>query len=151
MHLRGGTVIENGDGAVSLAPSVVLVGESGARSHLEVALLTPEPPQDLAAFALYLVDGRGPFSGDEEVAVKVYVYGVDVEVVEGRAGVLWRLAEGLLDANMVQAAPLEEHLSCLEVELLGYPFPHRAVLRASDRGEVRLNRDVGCQERGVTR
>ena len=138
MHFRGGTVIEDGDGAVSLTPSVVLEGESSTRTHLKVALLTPEPPQDLAALTLYLVDGRGPFSGDEEVAVEVYVYGVDVEVVEGCPGVLRRLAVGLLDANMVQAAPLEEHLSGLEVELLGYPIPHRAVLWAADGGEVRL-------------
>src|SRR5215204_1725284 len=137
MHLRGGTVIENGDGGVSVASSVVLEGEWGARSDLEVAFVAAEPPQDLAALAVDLVDGRGPFSGDEEVAVEVYVYGVDVEVVEGCAGVLRRLAVGLFDANMVQAAPLEEHLSSLEVELLGDPFPHRPVFRPSDRGEVR--------------
>src|SRR5215217_774735 len=52
---------------------------------------------------------------------------------------------------MVQAAPLEEHLSGLEVEFLGDPIPHRAVLRAADRGEIRWRRNVGRQERGILR
>src|SRR5919112_2224832 len=147
--LRGGAVVEDGDGAVTLAPGVVLGNEAGSWTHLEVALLAAEAPQDLTVFAVDFVDGRCPFGGDEEVAVVIYLYGVDVEVVEGRGGVLRRLAVRLLDANMVQAAPLEEHLPALEVELLGDPSPHQPVFRAPDRGEVRSCLGVGRQERGV--
>src|SRR5919112_3642627 len=55
VHLGMGSVVEDGDGAVSLAPSVVLIGAPGARAHLEVALLAVQPPYDLSALALYLV------------------------------------------------------------------------------------------------
>src|SRR5215216_7966050 len=41
VHLRMGAVIEDGDGAVLVAPSVVLEGAPGARTHIEVALLSP--------------------------------------------------------------------------------------------------------------
>src|SRR5919112_2708555 len=147
--LRGGAVVEDGDGAVILAPGVVLGNEAGSWAHLEVALLATEAPQDLTVLAVDLVDGGGPFGGDEPVAVEIYLYSVDVEVVEGRAGVLRRLAVGLLDAHVLQAEPLEEHLPGLDVELLGDSSPHQAVFRAPDRGEVRPCLGVGRQERGI--
>src|ERR671910_1302161 len=49
MHLGMGAVVEDGNGAVSLAPSVVLEGALGTGTHLEVALLAPEPPQYVPA------------------------------------------------------------------------------------------------------
>ena len=90
MHLGRGAVVEDGDGAVLMAPSVVLVGEPGALSHLEVAHLAAKAPQDLATLAVHLVDGPGPLGVYEEVAVGFYLYGVDVEVIEGHVGVFWR-------------------------------------------------------------
>src|ERR687894_1630461 len=57
VHLGVGSVVEDGDGAVSLAPGVVLEGALGAWTHLEVALFPAESPHDLAAVALYLVYG----------------------------------------------------------------------------------------------
>jgi hypothetical protein len=80
-HLGVGAVIEDGDGAVSRAPSVVLEGALGARPHLEVALLPTQPPQDLAATAVYLVDTPGVAGIDEQIVVGLYFYGVYVEVV----------------------------------------------------------------------
>ena len=63
---------------------------------------------DLAAVALYLVDGTGIAGRDDQVVVVVDVYGVDVEVVVEIVG--HHLApEGLLDADVLQAVPLEEH------------------------------------------
>src|SRR5919112_1060414 len=147
--LRGGAVVEDGDGAVTLAPGVVLGNEAGSWTHLEVALLAAEAPQDLAVLGVDLVDGGGSFGGDEEVTVEIYLYGVDVEVVERRSRVLRRLAVGLLDAHVIQAAPLEEHLPALEVELLGDPSPHQPLFRAPDRREVRSCLGVGRQESGV--
>ena len=49
-----GAVVEDGDGAVGLASGVVLEGKSGAGTHLEVALLPPKTPHDLARVAIYL-------------------------------------------------------------------------------------------------
>ena len=50
-----------------------------------------EPPQYLAAVALYLVDGTGIAGRDDQVVVVVYVYGVDVEVVVEIMGLSGRL------------------------------------------------------------
>src|SRR5215208_212248 len=98
VHLRMGAVIEDGDGAVLVAPSVVLEGAPGARTHIEVALLPAEAPQDLSTGAFYLVDAPGVASGDEQVAIEIYVYGVDVEVVVGKVEIVGWLDVGLLDA-----------------------------------------------------
>src|SRR5829696_6094378 len=86
VHLRVGTVIEDGDGAVLVAAGVVLVGELGAWTHLEVAVFPSQPPQDLPTVALYLVDAPGVAGREEQIAIVVYVYGVDVEVVVAMAG-----------------------------------------------------------------
>src|SRR5215217_5493668 len=83
VHLGVGAIVEDGDGAVSLAPGVVLEGDAGAQTHLEVALLPSEAPQDLAALVLYFVDTPGGAGRDEQVAIGLDVYGVDVEVVVG--------------------------------------------------------------------
>src|SRR4029453_19250819 len=83
VHLGRGAVVEDGDGAVSLATGVVLGDGSGAFSHFEVALLAAQAPDELAALAVYLVDCVGSLGVDEEVAVGFHLYGVDVEVVNG--------------------------------------------------------------------
>ena len=98
-----GAVIEDGDGAVGQAPGVVLEGESGAWTHLEVALLAAKAPYDLAPFAVYLVDGGGFAGRDQQVVVVVHVYGVEVEVVDAGAAILQRRDIGLVQAHMVEA------------------------------------------------
>ncbi len=92
------------------------------RTHLEVALLAAETPDDLARLAVDLVHGAGPAGGDEQVILVVYVYGVDVEVVEG-------FVVRLLEPDVVQAVPLEEDLAGLDVYLLDYPVEHVTVYR----------------------
>jgi hypothetical protein len=52
-----GSVVEDTDGAIRQTPGIVLEGETGARTHLEVALLAAETPYDLTRLAVYLVDG----------------------------------------------------------------------------------------------
>src|ERR671912_1150460 len=69
VHLGVGSIVEDGDGVVSVAPSVVLEGALGSFSHLEVALLAPKTPYDLSALALYLVYGPGIAGTEEQVAV----------------------------------------------------------------------------------
>jgi hypothetical protein len=63
------------------------------------------------------------------VILVIHVYGVDVEVVVG-------LEIRLLEADVLQAVPLEEHLSGLDVDLLDYPVEHNTVYRIAHRNEV---------------
>src|SRR5918995_237599 len=44
VHLGVSSIVEDCDGAISLAPSVVLEGALGTGTHLEVALLAVQPP-----------------------------------------------------------------------------------------------------------
>ena len=99
-----------------MAADVVLEGEWGARAHLEVVLLPAQSPHDLACLAVDLVDGAGRAGGDEQVILVIHIYGVDVEVVVG-------LEIRLLEADVLQAVPLEEHLA----GLLDYPVEHNTV------------------------
>src|SRR5829696_5723361 len=144
-----GAVVEDGDGAVSLAPGVVLEGESGARTHLEIALLPPKTPHDLARVAIYLVDGEGLASGDDQVIVVIYFYGVGVEVVEPRAPILRHRGIGLVETYVLEAMPFEEHLPALDIKLLDDNLPHRAVLQAADRREIPGHSVVDQDQRGV--
>src|SRR5215204_3715797 len=50
---------------------------------------------------------------------------------------------------MFEAAPFEEHLASLDVELLNDTLPRHAVLRAANRGEVPGHRIVDRDHRGV--
>src|SRR5215208_398574 len=151
VHLGVGAIVEDGDVAVSLTPGVVLEGALGTWTHLEVALLASKTPYDLSVLSLYLVDTRGISGTEEQVAVGLYVYGVDVEVVVEIVRIIGRLDVGLLDSDVLQAMPLEDDLPDLDVHLLDDPFPDHAILRAANRGEVRSLRSVGHQERGVLR
>jgi hypothetical protein len=118
VHLGVGAVVEDGDGAITVAPSVVLEGAVGTFTHLEVALLAAEAPQYLSALAHYLVDTPGIAGAHEQVAVGLYVYGVEVEVVVEMVGIFWELDVGLLDADVIEAVPLEDDLPALDVNLL---------------------------------
>src|SRR5215213_10380341 len=145
-------VVEDGDGAVLLTAGIVLEGGPGSLPHLEVALLATKPPQDIARFAVDLVDGPGVAGTDEQVVVVVDIYGVDVEVVVAEARIVRREAGvGLLDTDVIEASPLEDDLLGLDIHLLDYPFPHRAIFWSTNRGQVRSPRSVGHQERGVLR
>src|SRR5215208_8176988 len=137
VHLGVGAVVEDGDGAVSLTPCVVLEGALGTGTHLEVALLASKTPCDVSVIALYLVDAPGIAGAEEQVAVRLYVYGVDVDVVVEIVGIFGQLDVGLLDSDVLEAVPLEDDLPGLDVHLLDYPFPDHAILRAANRGEVR--------------
>src|SRR5919107_4807566 len=148
VHFGVGAVIEDGNSTVSLASRVVLEGDPGVLTHLEVAPLPAKSPYELSALALYLVDAPGIAGTEEQVAVGLYVYGIDVDVVE-KVGIFGQLDVGLLDADVLQAVPLEDDFTALDVHLLDDPFAGHAILRAADRGEVRSRRGVGHQERGV--
>src|SRR5215211_3516688 len=145
-------IIEDGYGAVGLATGVVLPGPPGAWIHLEGTLLAAQPPQDLTALAVDLVDGGGSAGGDKQVGVVIDIYGVDVEVVEGHPGILRWVSVGLFRTYMLQAVPLEEHLAGCDVYLLSYPIQHPILLRATDRGEVHpTHLAIDRKERGVLR
>src|ERR671916_314047 len=144
-------VVEEGDGAVRLAAGVVLKGEVRPPPHLEVAPLAPEPPYDLPRPAIYLVDGRRPAGGDEQVVLAVLLYGVYVEVVEAALGVVRGAVEGLPDVHVVEGVPLEEDLAALDVYLLDYAVQDEAGPESAVRGEVNLLLGVDRHERGAPR
>src|ERR687893_3313241 len=115
MDLGMGAAVEDGDGIVLLTAGVVLEGGPGSLPHLEVALLATKAPDDLAAFAVDLVDGPGISGTQEQVAVGLYAYGVYVEVVVAEAGIVGREGSvGLLDPDVIEASPLEEDLPGLD-------------------------------------
>src|SRR5215218_169036 len=78
----------------------------------------------------------------------MYVYGVDVKVVEGRLEIRWWFEIRLLQGNVLQAVPLEEHLAGLDVYLLDYSVEHSAVRRPPYGGQIprhlTVDRDQGC-------
>src|SRR5215203_1945152 len=148
VHFRA-LVVEEGDGAVFLAAGVVLEGETGPLAHSEVAPLPAEAPDHLPALPVHLVDGGGLAGADEQVAVVVLSHRVYVEVVVGVALVGVRPGGGLLEADVLQAVPLEEDLARLDVHLLDDPVHHGGLLRAADRGEIHLHSVVDGEERGV--
>jgi hypothetical protein len=81
----------------------------------------------------------------------VHVNGVDVEVVVGVGAILGRPDVGFVEADVLEAVPLEDDLFGFDIHLLDDTLPDPAVPRAADRGEVRPPWGVGSQERGVPR
>src|SRR5215217_4287619 len=79
----------------------------------------------------------------------MYVYGVDVKVVEGRLEIGWWFEIRLLKGNVLQAVPLEEHLAGLDVDLLDYPVEHSAVRRTPYGGQIPRHLIVDRDQRRV--
>src|SRR5215211_8717871 len=79
----------------------------------------------------------------------MYVYGVDVKVVEGRLEIRWWFEIRLLQGNVLQAVPLEEHLAGLDVDLLDYPVEHSAVRRTPYVGQIPRHLTVNRDQRRV--
>src|SRR5215218_6257857 len=79
----------------------------------------------------------------------MYVYGVDVEVVEGRLEIGWWFEIRLLKGNVLQAVPLKEHLAGLDIDLLDYPVEHSAVRRTSYVGQIPRHLTVDRDQRRV--
>src|SRR5215211_5591164 len=53
-----------------------------------------------------------------------------------------------MEANMVEAVPLEEHLTGLDVDLLDDSLQHFAILRSTDRGKIHVvHLAIGIKER----
>src|SRR5829696_6352953 len=134
---------------VSLGGGESLLWRGVLAHQLGTHLLLVELYHDPAGLFVHL--GVGAIVEDGDVAVSLYVYGVDVEVVVEIVRIIGRLDVGLLDSDVLQAMPLEDDLPDLDVHLLDDPFPDHAILRAANRGEVRSLRSVGHQERGVLR
>src|SRR5207253_10944426 len=132
-----GAVVEHRHGAVGLPPGVVLPREPHAWAEPEVALLAAEAPQHLAGAVADLVDGVRVAARDQQVAVRLLVDRVEVEVVVGeglRAELLARrLGVRLLHPDPRIAVPLEQDSPGRAVDLLHDPVPDQAVLRAADR------------------
>src|SRR5215207_7949514 len=143
------TVVEDRYDAVGVAAGVVLVVGASSQTHVEVAPLPAKPPGDLARLAVDLVDGGSPTGRDEQVFVIIYVYGIDVEVVERRLEIRWWFVIRLLKGHVLQAVPLKEHLAGLDVDLLDYPVEHSAVRRAPYGGQIPRHLTVDRDQRRV--
>src|SRR5207247_8260725 len=82
---RGCAVVEERDRAVGLASRIVLPRELRSGAHGEAALLPAEAPEHLLRLAVDLVERVRVARRDEEVAVRLDVDGVEVEVVVRRS------------------------------------------------------------------
>jgi hypothetical protein len=70
-----------------------------------------------------------------------------VNVVEGGAGLLGHRSAALVEADVIQAVPFEEHKTGLEVDLLNDAVDHDAVPRTPDLGEVAPHERVDDEQR----
>src|SRR5215217_7873576 len=141
-------VVEDRYRAVGVAAGIVLPVGSGTVSHVEVALFPAKTPDDLSRLPVDLVHRASPAGRNEQVILVIYIYGVDVEVVESGLEVGGRLVVRLLQPDVVEAVPLEEYLPALDVDLLSYPLEHDTLNRTTDGGEIpyylAVDRDQGC-------
>jgi len=129
LDLRRCAVVEDTDEVRPVMACVVLPGETRAGTHLEVASLPAESPDDAPGLPADLVDAPGVARRDDQVPVCGEVDRVDVEVVERVA-----LVRGmrLLDRDVIEAAPLEEHTAPRQLELLHDAADHLAGRRAAE-------------------
>jgi hypothetical protein len=139
---RLGAVVEHGDPVAAELTHMVLPVEVAAGSHVEERSLAVQPPDEGARIvALDTVDAPGVPAGDEHVTgvVKGRRDRVDVEVVvwagfRALAGEQIKMAVG--KRHVVDAVPLPQQASGLDVDLLGYTGDHMTVLRAPALGQV---------------
>ena len=88
-------------------------------------------------------------AGDDQVVVGRNVDRVDVEVVEARPGP--RLDLGLVDGDVVEAAPLPEQAAARQLQLLHDAADDLAPTASSDTRQIPRPRLVARHERGVLR
>ena len=137
-----GAVVEDADRAVRPAARVVLPCERRRRRDLEVAVLAAEPPHDRAGLAVELVDRVRVAAGDEQVLVAVDGDRVQVDVVPVAA----ERPVGLDNRDVVEAAPLQQHLARGDVDLLEHRVLDRPVPRATDCAQISRRDRVGRQQ-----
>src|SRR5919107_2240732 len=143
------TVVEDRYDAVGVMAGIMLPVRSAPESHGEVATFPAQTPGDLARLARDLVQGGSPARRDSQVSVGMWIYGVDVEVVESRLEVGRRSVERLVQLDVVETVPLEEHLPTLDIDLLDYPFQHRTVDGAPHTGQVPTHLTVDRDQRRI--
>ena len=138
-------VVEQADRSVRLPPGVVLPGEHRRRGEREVRPLASEAPHDLPGLAVELVDRVGVARGDEQVLVAVDGDRVQVHVVPIGA----ERPVGLLEGDVVEAVPLQQHPAAGDVDLLEHGVLDVAGRRSADRTQVVRHHQVGGQQRGA--
>src|SRR5215210_4229563 len=142
-------VVEDRYDAVGVVTGIMLPVCPAPESHGEVALFPAQTPGDLARLARDLVQGGSPARRDNQVSVGIWIYGVDVEVVERRCEAGRRSVERLVQLDVLQAVPLEEHFPTLDVDLLDDPFQHRTVDGTTHAGQVLTHLTVDRDQRGI--
>src|ERR1035441_2643167 len=100
----------------------MLPSGAGARPRLEAAVPASQPPGDLSAAWVYVVDRPRVARRYQRGAVRIEVERVDVEEVKRRArrgGA--RRHVGLAQADVVEAGPFVHHQARAHVDLLEDP------------------------------
>src|SRR5215210_1039590 len=142
-------VVEDRYEAVGVVADIMLPVCPAPEPHGEVAHFPAQTPGNLARLARDLVQGGSPARRDDQVSVGMWIYGVYVEVVESRLEVGRRSVERLLQLDVVETVPLEEHLPALDVDLLDDPFQHRTVDGTAHTGEVPAHLTVDRDQRSI--
>src|SRR5215217_1579007 len=131
---------------------VVLKRRLGALAHFEVALLAAQPPEDLAALAIELVQGPRVAGTDDDVAVLRFGRRINVEIVEGGG---WALLAGrevrLVECDVVEAVPFKQYPASGELDLLDDAVHDGAVFRAAGRAGIPPDGVVRADEGGIAR
>ncbi len=143
-------VVEERQLAVGQHAAVVLPGHLRPGAHLERALVAAEAPQDLAAAGLQQVAGPRAARRDQQVAARLGIDRVEVEVVP-RRGPARRFDFGLGCRDVVEAVPFPAHEARVHVDLLDRRVDDRAACRAVHRAQVAADRVVGRDVGDVVR
>ena len=120
--------------------------------HVEVRSWTTQRPVHVTAVAVQVVDRVSVARRHEQRSIIVDGDGVPVEVVVrlvlgARALIECPLRLGHRD--VVERAPVEQHLARGDVDLLDDTVPDPAIGLSPDLGEIRLSRDIGDEEHRV--
>ena len=115
---RSRAVVEDGQLAVRLHNCVMLEGGPGARSHPEARVPPAKLPQHRSVVTFDVIDSVGVTHRDDQVPVRIERNGVGVERVENAPGHLVPVLVGVIDAEVIQGVPLEQHEARADVDLL---------------------------------
>ena len=149
LFLRCGRVVEDADEPVSVLTHVVLPLEPRAGAEREVAALAAESPENPARAPAHFVGGPRVPGRDEQVSVWGHVDRVDMEVVE--AGPRSLLDLGLVDGDVLEAAPLPDQAAARKRQLLDDAPDDLSTSAASDARQIPRHGLVARHERGVVR
>ncbi len=124
-----------------------LPGEGDVRAEGEIALRHAEAPLHLAGVAVEPVGGPGVTRVDEQIPVFVEADRVEVKIVPGGGPGGRKRLVALVEADVIEAVPLEEDAPARDVDLLHDTFRDEAGRGAADGREIARHRIVSSDQR----